>query len=174
MVDVRCDCGGSVCCREVDVSKVVLHLDPRGKLAGIDEKNERAYSRFRTRIEKLRPGETLSFEFRIPRSPRFHRLHFAMLHAIFECQEVYDDPEHMRKWLEVGAGHCDILPGPNGTPVAIPRSIAYEALDDTEFHGVHESIKAFLRSPRAYRYLWPHLTDERGETMAEAILTEFE
>lgn len=156
------------------MSKVILHINECGKLAGLDERNERAYARFRNKIGKLRPGQTLSFEFRIPRSERFHRLHFVMLTAFFKCQEVFTDSERMRKWLEVGAGHCDFVPGPDGELVALPRSIAYEALDDAEFHEVHESVKAFLRTPHAYRYLWPHLDDERGEEMVESILCEFE
>lgn len=156
------------------MSKVILRIDERGKLAGLDEKNERAYARFRSKLGKLRPGQTLSFEFRIPRSERFHRLHFVMLTAFFKCQEVFTDPERMRKWLEVGAGHVDFVPGPAGELVALPRSISYEALDDAEFHEVHESVKAFLRTPQAYRFLWPHLNEERGEQMVESILCEFE
>lgn len=156
------------------MSKVILHLDEKGKLAGVDEKNERAYARFRSKLGQLQPGQTLAFEFKIPRSPRFHKFHFAMLGAIFSCQEVFDDNERLRKWLEVGAGHVDFMPGPGGELVAMPRSIAYEALDDTEFREVHDSVKAFLRTPQAYNYLWPHLSDERGETMVEAILNEFE
>lgn len=156
------------------MSKVILRIDERGKLAGLDEKNERAYARFRSKLGKLQPGQTLAFEFRIPRSERFHRLHFVMLTAFFKCQEVFTDSERMRKWLEVGAGHCDFVPGPAGDLVALPRSISYESLDDAEFHEVHESVKAFLRMPHAYRFLWPHLDDERGEGMVESILSEFE
>lgn len=156
------------------MSKVILHLDERGKLAGIDEKQDRAYARFRAKIAKLRPGETLSFDFRIPRSPKFHRLHFAMLGAFFAVQEVFDDAERMRKWLEVGAGHVEFMPGPDGEFIAMPKSIAYEALEDSDFHDVHEGIKAFLRQPHAYRYLWPHLDDAGREHMVEAVLEEFE
>lgn len=156
------------------MSKVILRLDERGKLTGLTDKDTRAYGRFRKKLENLRPGETLAFDFKIPRSPRFHKLHFVMLRAFFETQEVFDDEERMRKWLEVGAGHCDFVPGPHGNLIAIPLSISYEALDDVEFHRVHESVKAYLRSPHAYRYLWPHLNDEGRERMVEAVLQEFE
>jgi hypothetical protein len=156
------------------MSKVILQIDESGKLAGLTEKDERAYGRFRTKLANLRPGQTLAFDFKIPRSAKFHRLHFAMLGAFFATQEVFDDAEHMRKWLETGAGHCDFVPGPDGSLVALPKSIAYEALDDVEFHDVHEGIKAFIRSPQAYRYLWPHLNDEGRERTVEAVLVEFE
>jgi hypothetical protein len=156
------------------MSRVILCKDETGKLAGLDERHERAYNRFRKQIGELQIGETLSFEFKIPRSPRFHRLHFAMLGAFFVSQEVFDDSERMRKWLEVGAGHCDFVPGPDGNFFAMPKSIAYEALEESDFREVHASIKAFLRQPQAYRYLWPHLDDAGREAMVEAVLQEFE
>lgn len=156
------------------MSKVILHIDECGKLTGIDDKQERAYARFRTKLAKLRPGDTLSFDFKIPRSPRFHRLHFAMLGAFFASQEVFDDADRMRKWLEVGCGHVEFMPGPDGSLVALPKSVAYEALDDVEFHDVHEGVKAFIRTAQAYRYLWPHLNDAGREQMVEAVLQEFE
>lgn len=156
------------------MSKVILCKADTGKLAGLDEKNERAYARFRKQIGELRIGETLAFEFKIPRSPRFHRRHFAMLGAFFAAQEAFDDAERMRKWAEVGAGHCDFVPGPDGVFFAMPKSIAYEALEDSDFREVHQSIVAFLREPRAYRFLWPALDDAGREQMVEAILAEFE
>lgn len=157
-----------------EMSKVILKKDETGKLTGLDDKNERAYARFRKQIGELQIGETLAFEFKIPRAPRFHRLHFAMLGAFFAAQELFDDADRMRKWLEVGAGHCEFVPGPKGDWIAMPKSIAYEALDDADFREVHEAIKKFLRDPHAYRFLWPHLDDAGREQMVEAILAEFE
>jgi hypothetical protein len=156
------------------MSKVILRKDETGKLAGLDERHERAYSRFRNKLGELQIGETLAFEFKIPRAPRFHRLHFAMLGAFFAAQDVFDDADRMRKWLEVGAGHCDFVPGPDGNFFAMPKSIAYEALEDSDFREVHASIKRFLRTPQAYRFLWPHLDDAGREQMVEAVMREFE
>ncbi len=28
---------------------------------------------------------------------------------------------------EVGAGHCQLVPGPDGKPVALPKSVAYDS-----------------------------------------------
>ncbi|MDR5784085.1 hypothetical protein QCE63_32205 [Caballeronia sp. LZ065] len=156
------------------MSKVILRKDETGRLSGIDDRQERAYDRFRQKLGELRIGETLAFEFKIPRSPRFHRLHFAMLGAFFAAQEVFNDAERMRKWLEVGAGHCEFVPGPNGDWIAMPKSIAYEALDDAAFRDVHDAVIAFLRQPHAYRFLWPQLDDAGREQMVEAVIGEFE
>jgi hypothetical protein len=156
------------------VSKVILHIDERGKLAGIDEKNQRAYGRFRAKLEKLRPGDTLAFSFALPRSPRMHRYHFALLGAFFSAQEVFRDDDEMRKWVEVGAGFCSFLPGPGGQLVALPKSISWEKLEESDFREHHLKVVEFLRSPYCYRHLWPHLDDAAGELMAETILMEFE
>src|SRR3546814_10317190 len=53
---------------------------------------------------------TIRFEHRFPRSPKFHRLHFAMLGAIFDNQEQFPTLDDLRYWLEVGAGHCNFVP----------------------------------------------------------------
>lgn len=156
------------------MSKVVLRLDECGKLAGVDEKNERAYSRFRKQIAELQPGQTLAFEFRIPRSPRMHRFHFAVLGRFFESQERFDDSDEMRKWIEVGSGFCTFMPGPDGQIVAVPRSIAWEKLEESDFREHHAKVMDFLRSPRCYRFLWPALSEEMSELAAETILAEFE
>lgn len=156
------------------MSKVILHLDERGKLAGIDEKQDRAYARFRAKIARLRPGETLSFSFSLPRSPQMHRYHFALLRAVFESQEVFDDDDEMRKWIEVGSGFCSFLPGPDGQLVAVPKSIAWEKLEESDFREHHLKVVAFLRTPHCYRYLWPALNDSGRELVVETILMEFE
>lgn len=53
--------------------------------------------------------------------------------------------------IEVSAGHCTVVPEPDGEVIGLPRSISYKALDDAEFHEMHESVKAFVRTPHAYR-----------------------
>lgn len=77
-------------------------------------------------------------------------------------------------WLEVGAGHCSFVPGPTGKMVALPKSIAWDKLDQEEFERVAEGIWAFFHTAHARRFLWPHLSDQQGCDMVEAILGEFE
>ena len=67
-----------------------------------------------------------------------------------------------------------MLPGPKGKPVAVPKSIAYEKLDQAEFEPIHDAIFAFARSTYATRFLWPHLSDEQGGEMVDVVLREFE
>jgi hypothetical protein len=156
------------------MTTIAVTLNEDGKLVGAGEKHQKAYARFRKMLHELQPGELFTLTYWFPRNPKLHGLHFAMLTGLFDAQEQFADPEQFRKWVEVGAGHCDFVPGPTGRMVALPKSIAWDKLDDADFQKHHEDAKAFLRSQHATRYLWPYLSDiEAGEAM-DAILGEFE
>lgn len=154
--------------------QVILHRGPNGKPEGITPAMDRAYQRFRARAAALEPRDSLVFSWREPRSGPYHRRHFVMLDALFQAQERFEDDEKFRKWLEVGAGYCDLLPGPTGELVAVPKSIAYEKLDQLEFEPIHAAVFAFARSERCTAFLWPHLTAEQRFMMVETTLAEFE
>lgn len=156
------------------MADVILTKGQTGKLEGLDEKGARAYSRFLAKIKDLAHGATIRFSYKVPRSPKFHRLHFAMIRDLFDNQEQFGDPYQFRKWLEVGAGHCDFVPGPKGRMVALPKSIDYESLDDEEFHDVHEGVKRFIRQEHALRFMWPEVDPAQSLAGVDAILAGFE
>lgn len=145
-----------------------------GRLAGFGDKNKRAYARFKKALDGMEPGELIEFSFWFPRHGKFHRLHFALLTKIFDSQEVFRKLEHLRGWLEIGAGHAVFVKGPNGRTVAMPDSISYRRLDDEQFKEHHDKVKVFMRTPRARRFLWPHLKKRQGAEMVEAIISPFE
>jgi hypothetical protein len=156
------------------MADIVVTKDQDGKLKGAGEKHEKAYSRFRKMLHELEPGEVFTISHWFPRNPKLHGLHFALLTAAYEAQEQFADFDQFRQWAQVGAGHCDFVPGPTGRMVALPKSINWRSMDDAAFHEHHEGVKDFLRSPYATRFLWPHLDDtEAGESM-NAILEQFE
>jgi hypothetical protein len=153
------------------MSAVIIVKNSQGKLEGFGQKGAKTYAKFRAAVDALEIGETLGFSYKVPRAPRFHRLHFAgLIHPLFEAQEQFADEGQLRKWLEVGAGHCDFVPGPEGRMVALPRSIDYASLDDVEFGEVHEACKRFMRTEHCRRFLWPHLTQEQTAETIETIL----
>lgn len=156
------------------MTTITVVKDDRGRLIGLGEKDKRAYSRFKKMLDGLGQGELFTLDYWFPREGWKHRKHFAMLTAIFDAQEQFADPEQMRMWLQVGAGHCEFVPGPTGKAVAIPKSISYSQMDDAEFDVHHEKVKDFLRSEHAQRFLWPHLTPEQTWQTIETILGDFE
>lgn len=157
--------------RELNMTRMILERRD-GKLAGVSESDQRAYERFLGKVRAL--DGSMVMEYRLPRSGPFHRRHFAIIGALFAAQEQFDDVDNFRKWLEVGAGHAVMCPGPSGRMVAIPDSIKYERLDQSEFEELHAKIVAFVRSTRATHFLWPHLTDQQAAEMVESVLAVFE
>lgn len=155
------------------MAKLALRVDELGKLDGLTPADCRGYARFKKKLGLLRPGDTITFEHRFPRSPKFHRLHFAMLGALFDNQEQFANPEDLRKWVEVGAGHCAFVPGPKGRLVALPLSIAYDSLDDAEFYEHHIKVTSFLRTVQSTRFLWPEIGDVAASAAIEGLLAEF-
>lgn len=153
--------------------EVIVFKDEFGKLAGHGEKGGRAFARFLKAVRDLEFGETLRFSWWAPRSPGFHRRHFKILNQVFEHQDQFVDETAFRMWVQVGAGFCDLLPGPRGKPVAIPKSIAWDKLDDVEFAEHHAAVINFLRTRHATRFLWPDLNDAMADDMIESLLNEF-
>ena len=130
-----------------------------GKLHGLGQTDERHFRRFVKKTAEMQVGESMGFTFQFARSPEFHGRHFAILNRIFESQATFSNDYNFRKWAEIGAGHVEWIPGPDGAMQAIPKSIDYLSLDDDEFREVHRSVMEFLRTPHALRILWPHQPD---------------
>lgn len=156
------------------MTNIVVMKDDCGKLTGFSEKDKRAYHRFKKQLDELVPGELFTLEVWFPREGWRHRKHFAMLATIYDAQEQFADVDQLRMWLQVGAGHCEFVPGPTGRMVAIPKSISWSKMDDAEFTEHHRKVVDFLRSEHAQRFLWPHLTPEQTWQTIETILEEFE
>lgn len=156
------------------MTNVVICRGQDGKVTGMGEKGQRAWESFKRGIEALEIGETLAFSWKKPRSPKFHRLYFAMLHKLFEMQEQFADINALRSWLTVGAGYADFAPGPKGRMCAIPKSIAWENMDDNEFRELVLATWEFLRSVHATRFLWPALSDMQADERVTAFLLKYE
>jgi hypothetical protein len=156
------------------MADIVLTKADDGKLRGLTDADERRWSKFRCKVAGMGIGDTVKASFKLPRSPGFHKRHFSVLKALFDCQEQFDDREKFREWTQVGAGFCDLYPGPHGRPVAISRSIAWDALEEADFAEHHRAVIAFARSHHFSRFLWPHLSDVEADTLVNAILQEFD
>jgi len=156
------------------MSDVVITRDECGKLSGIGEKGAKAYAKFQRRVQELRPGDTLHFSWREPRSLPHHRLFFAKLGALMDMQEQFDDEDKLRSWLTVGAGYCDFVPGPNGRMVALPESIAFHKLDEADFADLHAKVDTFLWQKHARSFLWPHLSEQQTYAMVEQFMERFQ
>lgn len=144
-----------------------------GIVDGLGEHGRKQWRRLWNGILRLEPGEMVDIKTVKPRSGPFHRRHMAMEQRVFEAQERIAHFEQFRNWLKVGAGHCDWLPGPKGAVMAVPRSIAYDQLEDDAMREFHDRAVAFLREDHACKVLWPHLSPTARIEMIEGVLSTF-
>jgi hypothetical protein len=156
------------------MGKVTAYKGEDGQLHGYGETGERTMQAFGRHVEAMEPGDTISWSWLKPRNLKHHRKFFAKLHQLFEMQERFDHEDKLRTWLTIGAGYCDYYPGPGGTMVAVPQSIAFDSLDEEPFADLHRRIDAFLFSPYALSFLWPSVRPETAWLGVDNLLLQFE
>ena len=74
------------------------------------------------------------------RSPHHHRKLFALLKLIHANQERYRSTDELLAAIKVHLGHCDTVFMRDGTEVRIPKSIAFESMDQAEFAEFYERV----------------------------------
>lgn len=86
------------------------------------------------------------FDYKKSRNPKNHRRYFAFIKNAFDMQDQYDSQEIFRKYLEMLSGHFDtVISARTGEAMYWPRSIGWDALDETEFRKLfNEVVNAFL------------------------------
>lgn len=101
-------------------------------LAGLVPADEAA----KQAVRRWKIGETLKCSVRKPRDYKNHRRYFGLLNLTFANQDKYTSFEHFRKAVQIAAGHVDELITLDGEITFMPKSIAYDALDEMEFSKV--------------------------------------
>jgi Protein of unknown function (DUF1367) len=139
---------------------------------GRDDKN--GWRKFWKTVLDLEAGEVIEFETRFPRNGKHHRLFFATISAVYDAQERIQDFDQFRRWLLIGSGHVDWVPGAKGGIVPLARSINYATLDEHEFGIIHSKVLDFLRGDHCAPFLWPKMEPQQAADMMETILTSFE
>ena len=144
-----------------------------GVVDGLGEVGKKQWRGFLAGLLRLEPGEIVSIKTHKARSGRFHRRHMAIETAVFEAQEKFEHFEQFRNWLKVGSGFCDWVAGPTGGVIPVPKSIAFDKLEDAEMRQVHHDMIHFLRSEYAGKALWKHLDPKGRSDMIESVLESF-
>ena len=155
------------------MADILITRDESGQLTGLGEDDKKAYAKFVAMLRSLEVGEVTKVSHWFERNRKLQGLHFVMLNTVFEAQDQFVKQETFRGWAYVGAEFADLVPGPHGKAVAIPRSISFAAADDAIASKVHDDVLLFLRSPRATQFLWGHLSPSMQSDMASMLLDEF-
>lgn len=101
---------------------------------------------------KLKIGEQYEAEIRLIRNPQFHRKFMALINCAWENlpeqrRQGFRTCENLRKYLIVAAGYCEVFYSPKvGDWVEIPKSIAFDKMDDAEFQDLYLSVRCVIDS----------------------------
>jgi len=91
-------------------------------------------------LGKIKLGDVVKVEIKRPRNLAHHRKFWALMNLVFENQEHYESVENMVAAMKTAVGHCDFMPSKDGnTMIAIPKSIAFHKMDQTEFETFYEN-----------------------------------
>ena len=94
--------------------------------------------------DRIRIGDDVMCNITKPRNLKFHRLFFAMIHATFEMQDEYETHEQWRAVVTAGAGYCDFIESKENQLVAVPKSIAFGRMDETQFAKLYQDVLTFI------------------------------
>ena len=124
--------------------KLLVVSTPRGLVPlGDDDYEEK---------KKLKLGQTYSVEVKVARNVDFHRKYFALISYAWEVlneqeTERFRTKENFRKYVEVAAGHCDVIFHPRLQEyVEIPKSISFGKMDNAEFSDLYKRVKDVIFS----------------------------
>lgn len=141
---------------------------------GCTDKDKKAWRGFWKGVATAGSGEYFSITIKRQRSGPFHRLTFAMLQAVFKAQERFDDMRIFRQFVKLGAGFVDYLPNADGELRAVPKSQSFDDCSEEDVRQFFDDAKAFLRTTRAQKTLWPDSAPKAAEQGMETILEQFE
>ena len=124
--------------------KLIVINTPRGLVPYGDDDYEQK--------KKLKVGEAYTVDVKIMRNVDFHRKYFAMISYAWEFlnekeAERFKDKDCFRKYLEIAAGHCEVIYHPRLQEfVEIPKSISFSSMDNTAFSDLYTRVKDVIFS----------------------------
>lgn len=145
--------------------KAVLIKTPAG-LRGSTPADQEAWAKFKRRLETMKAGKWLRFEWSSPRNGAHHRKLFALLQLITENSETYATTEKALIAVKLAAGHFDLMVDPRtGEIVQIPRSIDFESMGQEDFDAFYKAaVDGVLQ------YILPQLDEARAERLLDMIV----
>lgn len=156
------------------MTAVTIMKNSQGQLQGATDEDERMYRLWRRKVRDLEHGEMLVFSWQDPRCPKHHAKFIAKIRELLARTEAFTAEKDLRQWLTMAAGYVEWQPGPDSTPNAIPRSIAFHELDEAEFAELHRTVDEVLWSTVGLAKLWPHLDLEQQYAAMQEFMRPFE
>lgn len=86
---------------------------------------------------KLKEGEIYEVEIKRKRNYEFHKKYFSLMNLCFDNQDVFDDFDDLRDYLNCKSGFYLRIPTPDGEMIK-PKSISFSKMDDIEFENLYK------------------------------------
>jgi hypothetical protein len=88
-------------------------------------------------------GKEVLVSIRIPRNLKFHRKFMSLLKTALSMADTDFNFNQFRAAVTVGAGYCTFSES-RGQVVAIPKSISFASMDDSEFERLYQDAITFI------------------------------
>lgn len=113
--------------------------------AGLVPIDEESYDEKR----KLKIGQVYQAEIKVKRNYQFLKKYFALINCAWEYLpekqvDGFKTKEIFRKWCEIQSGYCEILQFKNGDVMRLPKSIAYDTIDEAKFSEVYDGVREVI------------------------------
>ena len=96
-------------------------------------------------LEKMAQGATWCFSVHRERNAKHHRKFFSLIRVVWDnlpeqLDDHYPDIEHLRAEITMKAGHFTTFTTTKGERVYLPKSIAFDKMDQTEFDAFYSKV----------------------------------
>lgn len=113
--------------------KAVLISTDKG-LRGSTPADQELWAKFKRKLEIMKPGAWLRFEWSTPRNGPHHRKFMALLNLVTENSEIYTTIPKALIAVKLAAGYFDPAIDPRtGEIIPIPQSISFDAMGQDDF-----------------------------------------
>lgn len=109
-------------------------------------------------LDGIKPGQRVRIEIKEWRNLDRHRAYWAMLHDVVAATECALTPERLHDVIKLEAGLIEHVRLPNGYMVALPGSIAFDKVSESEFIAFFNAAERWL----AETYGWVPDRDRRA------------
>lgn len=109
-------------------------------------------------LDGIKPGQRVRIEIKEWRNLDRHRAYWAMLHEVVAATECALTPERLHDVIKLEAGLIEHVRLPNGYMVALPGSIAFDKVSESEFIAFFNAAERWL----AETYGWVPERDRRA------------
>jgi len=97
-------------------------------------------------LDGVANGQRVRIEVKEFRNVPRHRAYWAMLSDVVSATECAITPERLHEVLKLELGIVELVRLPNGMTVALPGSIAFDKMDETEFVAFFKRAEQWLAS----------------------------